>query len=129
MVVEVVEGTGGAVVVVVIGGVGAWVVAVSGAAVFDAGGADVAVVAGAEPVVVVTDPVLPVFPPSVGVVEESSVCCARRTVCEGGSDGAELEATTPPTMPPTKPAPTSAAIAKLRRFLTIRSCDRAVAPA
>jgi hypothetical protein len=71
----------------------------------------------------ITDPVLLVFPPAVVVVEESSVCCARRTVCEGGSDGAELEATTPPTMPPAKPAPTSAANPKLRRFLMIRSCD------
>jgi hypothetical protein len=69
MVVVVVEGTGGAVVVVV-GGVGASAVAFRVAAVFDAPGADVVVEAGAE-VVVVTDPVLLVFPPAVGVVEES----------------------------------------------------------
>jgi hypothetical protein len=117
----VVEGTGAA--VVVIGGVGAWVVPVNWAAVFDASGVDVVVGAAAELVVVVTDPVLPVFPSAVGVVEESAVCCARGTVCEGGSDGAELEATTPPAMPPARPAPTSAANEKLRRFLMIRSCD------
>jgi hypothetical protein len=123
----VVEGAGGAV-VVVIGGVGASVLAVRGAACFDAVGADVVVEAAAE-VVVVPDPVLSVFPPAVVVVEESSACCARRRVCDGGSDGAELEATAPPTMPLTKPAPTTAASAKLERFLMIRSCDRAVAPA
>jgi hypothetical protein len=111
----------GRTVVVVIAGVGASVV-VTGVAVFEVPGSDVLVEVAAE-LVVVTDPVLSMFPPAVGVAEESSVCCATRTVCEGGSDGADLVTTAPPTRPPTKPAPTRAANAKLRRLLMIRSCD------
>jgi hypothetical protein len=118
--VVVVEAADRAVVVVSEGG-GTTVVVVSGAAVLNV--ADVApmVEAGAE-VVVITGPLLPVTPLAVVVVTASFVCCIRRTVCDDGSDGAEFEARAPPTMPPTKPAPASAASEKLRRFLMNRSC-------
>ena len=105
----------------VAGGVSAPLVSVEGVTVVDVVGADVVVEAGAE-VVVVDVPVSPVVRPAIVVFEMSPVCCARTTGCEGGSDGAELEATAPPTTPPTKPAPTSAANARLMRFLMVRSC-------
>jgi hypothetical protein len=101
--VVVVEAPGGAVAVVVFG-------------------PELVVVAGIEVVVVVTDPVLPVFPAAVVVVNASSVCCAKTTECDGGSAGDELETTTPPTMAPTKPVPTSAAIPKVRGLFMTRSC-------
>jgi hypothetical protein len=96
------------------------VVVVAGADVVVVAGAEVVVIAGVE-VVVVTGPVLPVFPVAV-VVEASSVRCDRTTRCEGGSAGAEFETTTPPAMPPTKPAPTSAANPKVRGLFMTRFC-------
>jgi hypothetical protein len=100
---------------------GAEVVVVTAAEVLVVRDADVVVVAGVE-VLVVTDPVSPVFPAGSDVVEATSVPCARPTLCEGGSAGDELETTTPPTMPPTKPAPTSAANPKVRGLFMTRFC-------
>ena len=117
----VVEGGGGAAAVVVGGAGGAAVVVVTGAEVVVVSGPEVVVIAGVE-VVVVTDPVLPVFPAAVAVFEASSARCASTTRCEGGSAGDEFETTTPPTMPPTKPAPTSAANPKVRGLFMTRFC-------